>query len=259
MLGASNVTRGLSTIIETLRLRLGSPLEILAAIGHGRSYGSRSTVFVRSLPSILECGLWEALAGSVAARPEVPTFVLIADVGNDIMYGAQPRTIAGWVEQCIERFEAHPPPHRARIAMTMLPMERIAVVKPWHFELVKMFLFPTRNISYERAMTRARELHEQLVDLAQRRGVRPIDCRAPWYGVDPIHIRRVHFPAAWGEILCSCLNVEGNGALTPPRASLLRWMQVRSAAPQRWWMLGIGFHQRQPARVLADGTSLGMF
>jgi hypothetical protein len=38
-LGASNLTRGFQTIVSTARLVWGPDVEVLAALGHGRSYG----------------------------------------------------------------------------------------------------------------------------------------------------------------------------------------------------------------------------
>ncbi len=39
LLGASNLTRGISTAVGTARMILGEPGEYLIAMGHGRSYG----------------------------------------------------------------------------------------------------------------------------------------------------------------------------------------------------------------------------
>src|SRR5947207_14876376 len=82
-LGASNLTRGLRIVVSTARQTWGPDIEIFGALGHGRSYGADSRVFVRRLPGILQSGLWRDLA----ARPPVPTRALVTDVGNDILYG----------------------------------------------------------------------------------------------------------------------------------------------------------------------------
>jgi hypothetical protein len=253
LLGASNATRGLSTAFETMRLMLGSPLEVIGAIGHGRSYGSRSSVFVRSLPGILESGLWQGLRESVAARPDLPSFALITDIGNDIMYGASPTIIAGWIEECVERLQAQ----GATVIMTMLPIERIRAVRLWHFIFVKMILFPTRDISFKTAMERANELHDLLVDIGQRRQVTLVDCCREWYGFDPIHIQRGKWPAAWSAILCSCKG--GDEALPRARGSLSRWLRLRLLTPQRWWVLGRQFHTPQPAGTMPDGSVISLY
>ncbi|HEX5443564.1 MAG TPA: hypothetical protein VFW87_07035, partial [Pirellulales bacterium] len=114
LLGASNVTRGISTVVETACRVWGRPLDLLAAIGHGRSYGMKSTVLVRTLPGILDCGLWPALA----ERPPAHTAALVTDVGNDLFYGADPPQIAGWIEACVDRLAKLD----AAVVMTRMPV-----------------------------------------------------------------------------------------------------------------------------------------
>ncbi|MCI0363022.1 MAG: hypothetical protein L0Y44_00205 [Phycisphaerales bacterium] len=272
LLGASNATRGLSTIVETLRLRLGSPLDIFAAIGHGRSYGMHSRVFLRSLPGILESGLWSALAesrgGATADGPaltpalsqrereteNVPTHALLTDIGNDIMYGASPQTVERWVEECVDRLDAH----GARVAITMLPIDSIRSVKPWQYTIVKSIMFPTRKISFVQAMNQAGELHERLNQMAARRGVTLIECRRDWYGFDPIHILPSRWAQAWSDMFCSCAP-EGESDCLLARRSFLRWLRVRSVTPQRWWLAGIRLSTSQPAGRLKDGTTISLF
>ena len=103
LLGASNLARGISTIVGTAQSRLGSPLEFFIAMGHGRSYGRASRVLGRTLPGIDECGLWDALGDAVSTQ----TYALITDIGNDIIYGYDVEMIAAWIEigraSCRER------------------------------------------------------------------------------------------------------------------------------------------------------------
>ena len=80
-LGASNLTRGLQTMVSSARASWGSEIEVVAALGHGRSYGATSQFLIRTLPGILECGLWRELE----SRPQVPTRALLTDIGNDIL------------------------------------------------------------------------------------------------------------------------------------------------------------------------------
>ena len=91
LLGASNLTRGISTAVETTRRAVGGPAEYFIAMGHGRSYGARSRVMGRGLPGITECGLWGALGDDHS-----PTYALLTDVGNDVAYGASVDTITGF-------------------------------------------------------------------------------------------------------------------------------------------------------------------
>ena len=74
LLGASNLTRGISTVVATAQRVWGQPLEVLAALGHGRSYGIESRVLGRRLPGILNSGLWEALDRSPASPTAVADY-----------------------------------------------------------------------------------------------------------------------------------------------------------------------------------------
>ena len=65
-LGASNLTRGFRTVVAAAREAWGPDVEVLAALGHGRSYGGESRFLGRVRPGILQSGLWSELA----RRPE---------------------------------------------------------------------------------------------------------------------------------------------------------------------------------------------
>lgn len=258
--------------METARLLLGSPMDVYAALGHGRSYGVRSRVFVRDLPGILECGLWNALEdqriddslssaaseSSIENRqsPVVPTFALITDIGNDIMYGVSPQVVAQWVEECINRLQAQ----AARITMTMLPIENLRAVSRFQYRVVKSMMFPTRKLTFEQAISRAVELHDRIVELAQQRDVRIVEPQAAWYGFDPIHIRFRHWPAAWGEIL-SAVVLEQSSASNhqSPTPSLVRWGRLKLMTPQQWWLFNKQLGRPQPSGRLPDGSAIHLF
>src|SRR4051812_20775188 len=120
LLGASNVTRSLSTIVETARRLLGHPLDILAAFGHGRSYGLRHRLFWRELPGIVECGLWEALE----QRPPSAAVALVTDIGNDLLYDVPVPDIAAWFQTCLDRLTRA----SARVVLTPLPLGSITTL-----------------------------------------------------------------------------------------------------------------------------------
>src|SRR5262245_22793414 len=66
-LGASNLTLGFQNVVATARTAWGPGVEVVAALGHGRSYGANSTVVIRTLPGILQSGLWRKLESLPAA------------------------------------------------------------------------------------------------------------------------------------------------------------------------------------------------
>jgi hypothetical protein len=248
LLGASNVARGLSTAVETARLVWGGPLDILAAFGHGRSYGQRAALLWRELPGIAECGLWEALA----RRPAAPTAALVTDIGNDLLYDVRPAQIAAWVEACLDRLLRA----GARVALTPLPLGAIGTLSPLRFLVLRSVLFPGSRLSFAAIRERARDLDERLRGLACGRDVKLVEHRPEWYGFDPIHIKSRCLPAAWRAMMSRWSDA------APPalaRASLRRWLSLRRLAPERRWLFGRAYRAAQPARWLPDGTALSLY
>jgi hypothetical protein len=247
LLGASNLTRSISTVVETLRLQHGSPLRVVVALGHGRSYGMRSAVLGRSLCSMLDCGIWRALEGAK------PRFALLTDIGNDVMYGAPPRQIVDWIEQCIKRLERL---GVQRINITALPLESIRSVKRWQFSIVRSVMFPTHDIDFETAITRAFETQALIEALAQHRPefVHLVHHDRAWYGFDPIHIRLPHRADAWTRFLWCGEEQEPE----PATGSLSRWRRLRTHMPARYEILGIPRAHPQPLE-LENGVSIEMY
>src|SRR5262245_60042389 len=157
LLGASNLTRGLSTAVGTALRLAGGPLEVLAAFGHGRSYGTRRRLLFRELPGIIECGLWDDLS----RRPTAPTAALITDIGNDLLYGEEPDRIAGWVADCAGRLRDA----GADAVLTPLPLANLAGLAPWRFLLLRSVLFPGCRLPFEVVLERARDLDGRLREL----------------------------------------------------------------------------------------------
>ncbi|MHC4948701.1 MAG: hypothetical protein ACYTG1_10620 [Planctomycetota bacterium] len=246
LLGASNVTRGLSTVVETARRVAGGPVEIVAALGHGRSYGMTSRVLARTLPAILECGLWPALD---AAPPAPSTRALVTDVGNDLVYGAGVETIIEWIDACLARLAAH----GAETTLALPPLDGLERMRRWQFAAVRAILFPGRPIGFDEARAGARALHAGLVELAARRGVPVLRPDPAWYGLDPIHVRLRAWPEAWWRLL------GGGEPARPARWSLRRWIRVRTALPEHCRLLGRPIGRPQPVRRLADGTTLALY
>lgn len=248
LLGASNLTRDIATVVETVCRAWGRPLDLLIAAGHGRSYGMRSRVLVRELPGITQCAVWPALA----ARPAVPTAALITDIGNDLFYGASPDAIACWVEQCCQRLKAF----GARLVMTRLPVCNVGRVRPWQYQAFRTMFFPGCRLSLEDLTHRAQELDERLLDVAGRFDCRLIEPQACWYGLDPIHVKRMQSHSAWQQIFAGWGDAVSDSVL---RSSLRHWIYLYSRAPQQRWLLGRERIQLQPSGRLADGTTLSFF
>ena len=248
VLGASNVTRGIGTVIETACHAWGRPLDILVAAGHGRSYGMRSRVLVRELPGIIQCALWTALA----ARPPAETAALITDIGNDLFYGAAPETIVGWVDECCQRLQTA----GARLVMTRLPVCNVGRVRPWQFAFFRTLSYPGCRLSLDAMTRRAHELDEQLLALARRYDCRVIEPQDCWYGLDPVHVKLSQARSAWRQILAGWSEALDNGV---PRLPLGRLAYLYLRAPERRWLFGRERHKPQPCGRLPDGTVLSFY
>ena len=248
LLGASNLTRGLSTVVETARLRWGAPLEVCLAAGHGRSYGLTSRVLARTLPSILACGLWDELA----QRPPLPTAALITDIGNDLLYEASVERIAEWIAQCLSRLT----PLCERIVVTQLPLVSLQTMTARRFHVLRSILFPRSRLSWPAARVSAERLNERVVTLAARCGARLVVPRAEWYGCDPIHIRRRHWSAAWREIMSDWCD---GAAPELAQGSFRRWLTLRRQRPLSRHWCGVHQPRAQPACTLIDGTTISLY
>lgn len=249
LLGASNLTMGLGTVLATAQRAWGRPLEILAAVGHGRSYGRSSTVLGRQLPGILACGLWNDLGH----EPGPDSVALVTDIGNDLLYEEPIERIVGWVEQCLDRLSAV----GARTIVTQLPLETLKTLSPARYRLLRTIFFPRSRISLGEISSRAHVLDAHVRRLAAERGFVTVGHRAAWYGFDPIHIRRRHRPSAWREILSPWTHALQ--AVAPARCSLARALYLQSLAPHERRVFGFEQRRQQPAARMRDGSRLSIY
>ncbi len=243
-LGASNLIRGFPTVVATARSRWGPDVEVLAALGHGRSYGDRSTILIRTLPGILQCGLWAKLK----EMPPAPTTALVTDVGNDLMFGYPPSKILSWVEECVDRLQRH----TGDIVLTDLPMASIRSIPRWKYLLFRTVFFPQSRLKLRSVLDAAERLQDGLLTLAERREVRIFHLRSEWYGFDPIHIRPWLWREAWGEILLG----EGKPYERATRAEAWR---LRLYPPERLWWLGIERVREQRGLELKRGGRVWLY
>ena len=247
-LGASNVARAISTVFETARGMCGCPVEILAAIGRGRSYGIDSSVLGRRLPGILHCGLWQALA----ERPALPTSAVVTDIGNDILYGVPPVQIAQWVEKCLERLLAYD----VRIVMTLLPISNVEKLTPARFRVARALLFPRNRQSLEEIREKVFELNDRIRGVGEQCGVTLIEQQSDWYGFDPIHVHRRNWAKVWQKIFSGWPEVQSCDA---PTRSLRRWLYLTMLKPEQRVIWGVHQHGKQPAARFSDNTTISLY
>jgi hypothetical protein len=244
LLGASNMTRGFAVLSELCRRAWGD-VEILAAVGHGRSYGLAASVLGRRLPGILSSGLWRALA----ERPSLPTFALVGDVGNDVLYGSSVETILGWVKESVQRLREH----GAHVCVTSLPAP-VRTLSRARFTAFRTVFFPARHLTFETMQPAVAALDDGLRQLAKDESVDFVPLQPEWYGFDPIHIRPLACRRAWSAVL--------SAAGTPvecPRVGLLRSMKTYLLFPEQQWLFGREMRRAQPCRTWPSGASVSMY
>ncbi len=221
-LGASNLTRGFQTVVSSARAAWGPGVEVVAAIGHGRSYGADSRFVVRRLPGILQSGLWRELE---AATP-VPTRALVTDVGNDILYGFPPEQVLAWVDEALGRLGRF----TDDIVLTDLPLASARNVSRLKFFAFKSVVVPACRLSLDQVLERAERVNAGLAELAEARRARLFRLEPSWYGFDPIHIRPALWRTAWSEIL-GVERAHGRSSAESVRLYLMR--------PERQWLFGV--------------------
>jgi len=242
LLGASNLRLSLPFVLDRLRLRAGGPVEVLTACGHGRSYGTWSRFLgVRRLPGIAGCGLWRELGRC----PPLPTFALVSDAGNDLVYGAGVKQAADWVESCLDRLRGS----ETELVMTLLPLARLERLSPRQLRIAVALLFPGRDAPWPALLEQARELDERLRRIGRERGARLVEPEAAWYGLDPIHPRRSRRREIWARAIPP-------GSAGPPPLGRLR---IPLFAAEETRVFGLSVHRSQPALRLGDGTTVAFY
>lgn len=244
--GASNLTLGLQSLIATARMARGADVEVLAAVGYGRSYGAPSTIGPRTLPGILQSNLWSELSRLNTA----PTEALITDVGNDVLYGVPPSQILAWVDETAARLLAH----SDRVVVTDLPVSSIDALTPARFLFFRTLFFPPCRLSRNEVFDRVRQVNDGLADLAVKRDLRFVHLKPHWYGLDPIHVRPAYWREAWREIL---LGDEDETRSAPFLMS--EWAGLHRRPPERQWMFGRERVRPQSGVALKNGGRLWLY
>ncbi len=250
MLGASNLTRGISTVVSWLRGNLGGPFDLYVAFGYGRSFGIKSGVFGRDLPSIKDCGIWEALAARPPHERDAPTYALITDIGNDLLYQVPPDEIARWLEYALRKFREL----GAKISIVQIPKANVEKVTRLQFFLLNRIFFPGRNMQPDDMRARAMRLAAHVERLAREYGATLVDQKPEWYGFDPIHYKIWWWPRAWASVLGSWQET----ALVPV-AAFRQWLYLRSRGPAQRWFFGREQRYAQPHGRLSDGSTVHVY
>lgn len=244
-LGASNLTRGFQTVVSSARTSWGPEVEVLAALGHGRSYGATSHFLIRALPGILECGLWRELE----SRPHAPTRALVTDIGNDILYGSSAPQILGWIAEALGRLQRT----TTDIVLTDLPLAGILRMSEAKFLLVRSVFAPSCRLPFAHVRETAESVNAGLAHLAVVHGARFCHLKPEWYGFDPIHIRPSLWRPAWQDILGvpSMSNGTRGGGMESATLHLM--------PAERQWLFGREQFTPQSGRRLRAGGRVWLF
>lgn len=252
VLGASNVTLGFPRIVAEIRRLFRGPVQIFAAHGHGRSYGTGgSWAPFRWLPGVLKCGLWEAFE-KLREGPgeEIPVYGLATDIGNDLLFGASPEQIDEWLAECLGRLNGF----GATLTVGRPPVFALQRLGKTRYRTTRSFFFPKSPLTYERMLVDVPRLDDLIERRAATAGATTFTPRPEWYGFDPIHIRRACRPAAWREIVGQWKTAEEDlGA--GPRAEWRHWL----LKPAVKFVKRQPRMTEQPALRWADGSGIWLF
>ncbi|HEX3869851.1 MAG TPA: SGNH/GDSL hydrolase family protein [Pirellulales bacterium] len=248
LLGASNLTRAMGTVVDITGGMWNEPRDILFALGNGRSYGMWSNLLGRGLPSILHCGIWDALE----RRPSLPTTALVTDIGNDILYHAPVVQIAEWIERCLDRLRRA----GARTVITGLPVCNLARLSRRRFLFFRTLFMPFCRLSLAEVVDRTHQLNERIERMAGERGVLVIQ-QEHWYGSDPIHIRMRQWGPAWRQILAPW--TDDATAFSNGSKRLVVGLRLHLLSPAERTLFGARLHRSQPCARWPDGTTISIY
>jgi hypothetical protein len=249
LLGASNLTLSFATVVAAARRTWGEPVEIMAAMGHGRSYGQESRAFGRKISGIFPCALWQDLK----SRPALPTAALVTDIGNDLLYGASPNRVLEWVAHCLDRLADA----GATTLVTELPVASLQRLSDARFRFFRRLFFPQSKLTFADAQAMIVELNGRLVELCRERKLPVIPVSAAWYGFDPIHLKRRVRGEVWARMLAGWRDAVGPIEIV--RSSLWTSAYLASLAPHERTMFGIRRRAAQPSGRLSDGTTISLY
>jgi hypothetical protein len=249
LLGASNLALTFPKVVATARITWRAPLEMLVAMGFGRSYGQESKFFQKKIPGILQSDLWSALD----AAPRMPTVAILADIGNDLAYEVPVETVARWVTSALDRLAALD----ARVALNNVPIESLRSVGALRFRVLRSILFPRCRLSRSALLARAEALSGALDDLARRRKIPVFSGENAWYGLDPIHPRRASAGEIWKRMFAA---LDASGRVPTwmhlPRVEARQLRQLHARSWSRDARRGAVV---TPTVRLVDGTTVALF
>ncbi len=260
VLGASNVTLALPQILTALHRRLAGagPTEYYVAHGPGRSYGTVAGLPGVEFPALVGCGLYEALEARWRSAGQPSVYLMLTDVGNDVMYGVSARGIAAWVREIVERFRSLD----ARTVLTSVPVESVLSIPPWKFGLVRRLLYPSYPMLRRDVLTRTVQVQDALEDLGRDLAFDVLPTRTEWYSFDGIHVARRWRPHAFGTWVDALLG-RAEGSTSPGgqngAALSISSARLRLSRPAELFVAGRRLTTAQRGIQIAAGARLYLY
>jgi hypothetical protein len=249
LFGASNITLGLPWVVPAVEERLGAPVELIGAWGHGRSYGVPSSLLYRTLRGIVHSKVWQVLE----ELPPRPSYAMLTDLGNDLAFGHTPDEIMGWLTTVFERLAKL----EVRTIVTGMPIDRLRDQSKFNFFFFRVLYFPQYALRQADILAKVEEITARLQVLVKQFGFTYTPVERHWYGYDPIHIQFSHMKEAWEKILRGW-DDEGREAhkrMTNPR----RAVELYSLRPERYDIFAEKFLTVQPCYHTRRGSSIAMY
>lgn len=239
------MTLSLRLAIDLMQQRFGGPSEIFTALGHGRAYGVCTQMLLRGLPGIADCGLWRQL--DLAEKH--PTYALLTDIGNDILYGLPPEQVLRVLEWCIDQLQKH----ATHIVVTNLPMTSIESLSERRYIFFRNIFYPSCRLSRDETISRARVVHHGLVNMATQRRFKLYEQKPDWLGLDGIHVNYWQRKAFYGDLMDQFYDPgDKPEAVEGKQKFLLAWQQRPEFAYKT--VFGRTVYCQQPSGQLADGS-----
>jgi hypothetical protein len=184
--------------------------------------------------------------------------VVLADIGNDLMYGVPPDRLVGWIESCLERI-----PGEARVTIVAPPLATLASLSSLRFQILRTLYFPTRRVGWTSLRGSLDELTDRLRALARDRGIGLLDPPAHWYGLDPIHTRLARQSEMWRCLVAGSAAMGGAGGeerdAVGARVTARDGWRFWTARPESWALFGAKMGRPQPCAQLDGEVRLWMY
>ncbi len=260
VLGASNVTLALPQILTVLHRRLAGsgPADYYVAHGPGRSYGTVAGLPGIEFPALGSCGLYEALEARWRSTGQPPVYVMLTDVGNDVMYGVSARRIAGWIREIVEKFRSV----EAHTVLTSVPVESVLSIPAWKFGLIRHILYPSYPMLRRDAFTRTVQVQDALEELGRDLAIDVLPTRKEWYSFDGIHVARRWRPHVFGTWTDALLG-RAEGATSPSGRNgaelSISSVRLRLSRPAELFIAGRRRTRAQKGIQIAAGARLYLY